>query len=794
MSSRSHPNITRSQNGSSSVMIELPKRPARPAILLIKRIQISELQNRNERTKRFLPFGSNSKAKLEFSIDSECCMTTVTETKFKKKTTWSEHLTFDLSPSTKDILSVKCYDMSKGGNEGFCGEAEVRLSSYKDQKNKVNVSLVNHKKQVGRITFNIYFLSGDPPKDVDLSSHDESSSSNDKIGGVLLLKDITCKGMSKRGHLEFVLNDGAKETTEDYWKMSPEICEYAVAFNLNVKKVKLCIQCQFSALLTGFAKTKYEIKSEAWRTLMQTGTIKSGDLSFVENGFDDGSIKFRVSFHALTTFEAIIQEDTTTTTITTIAIPINAKQNEEAQKKLNEINPKIETEQITKVEQKNINRTIEPKEETKQVETSVINDERDLNENNNNQIQNNKDFKTEQITKIETEQIKKVEHISKIIPIEPKEEKKQVTETSQVNDKIDLNESNNNQNQNNNDFKAERTTKGEQKINKTIQTEPKEETKQIVETSRSQRIFNDKRDLNESNNNQNQNNKEFIQYQFEKQQSPNQSRRNTISSTTSSSRYSTRTHTSYASPLETKIVCSRYLILAPVENNVPTTRQSDQDRNQLYKGHDIYCNSDQVIIKVFARQTSWENERKFLCSLRSKYVVKWLNMEVNRSLDGFVSITSYAGDNLEVNNFLFEDLISKNQILLSISRAIEFLHGAKVAHLDLKPTNIICKPNNAYKIRLCDFESAKMFGDYLQSNYFCSYGFSAPEIVQRTDTIQASSAQDIFSLGCIFYFIHTSKRIYDNFEDFKNLTCFNHVHGDIFDERAANIMLQMLDF
>ncbi|CAG8566119.1 4135_t:CDS:10 [Ambispora leptoticha] len=644
--SHSHQNTIRSQKGASSATVSFTKKPA---ILLVKHIQISELQDKNERSKKFLSFGPNPRPKLEFFIDNNRRRTT-TETKYikKKKTVWSEHLTFELSPPIEDTLFVKCYDMSRNGNDGLFGESEVKLSSYEGQRGKVNLVLLKYEKEVGKVSFDIYFLSGYPPKDADLNLRD-GSSSNDIIG-VLLLKNITCKGMSKKGHLEFVFNNGAKtHTTEKYWKMTPEICEYPIAFNLVAKKIKICIQYQYSSLLTGFAKTKFEIRSaETWRSLMESGTLKSGDLVFVENGFDAGYTRFKVSFHALTTFKQIIKE-----------------------------NSQGVARQVTET----------------------------------------------------------------------------TSETSRASSIVNFNENN---------------------VQKILQIEPKEETKQITNIEISS--------------------KDLGQYLAEKPQSPIQTRSNTFTSTSSfANTFSSgiRSNPSTENYGSVKIVCSKYLILSSVENN-PEYRQY---RNRLYKGHNIY-NLDQVIIKVFERQTSWENERNFLCKLNSKYVVKWIDMEINRHLDGgFVSITSYAGENLETNELIFKDPIEKKRILLSISKATEFLHGEKIAHLDLKPANIICKPNNLHKIRLCDFESAKNFGDYLQSNYdhFRSCGFSAPEIVQHT-TIKVTSAQDIFSLGCIFYFIHTNKLIYDDFDDLSDSTCSDWFRGDIFDTQAASIILRMLNW
>ncbi|CAG8645548.1 5088_t:CDS:2, partial [Ambispora gerdemannii] len=287
--SRLNANTVHSQNGLSSVT---------NSILLIKDIQISGLQNKSKN----LSFSSSPRAKLVFSIDN-----ITTETK-SQGTVWSEHLTFELSPPIKDNLHVKCYDMSKKGDDGLFGEAEIKLSSYKGQKEKVSTELFKHRGYVGKIYFYIYFLSGNPPKDADLNLHDESLL-NDKIRGVLLLKNITCKGMSRKGYLEFSLNNRSKlHTTKDYWKMSSETCEYDVSFDLIKKEIRLCIQCRYGLLFTGFSKTKLEIKStdtETWKTLIQTGTIKSGDLPFVENGFEDGYTSFIVSFHSLTTFEEI---------------------------------------------------------------------------------------------------------------------------------------------------------------------------------------------------------------------------------------------------------------------------------------------------------------------------------------------------------------------------------------------------------------------------------------------------------------------------------------------------------
>ncbi|CAG8571087.1 733_t:CDS:10 [Ambispora leptoticha] len=783
--------VLTSQNGeSSSNDIHVTSRG--PAILLIKFIQFSVLKDINRN-----PFSlSLPKTKLEFSIDDENnqrCMTT--ETKFKKKdpTVWSEHLTFELSPPIKDILSlyVRCYNMSKKGDDGLFGEAKVKLSTFKGHKEKARLTLEKNEESVGDLFFDIYFLSGSPPKDADLNLRNVSSS-NDKIGGVLLLKEITCKDMSKKGPLEFILNNNEAEAhlTKKYWKMSSD------------------------SQLTGFTKAKFEIKSKdanTWRSLMQSGTIKSGNVPFVEDGFDEaGYINFELSFHGLTTFKQIqenIQEVTQTSISETRKPPINTEQNTKEQ------NGKNKTSQNGKARTSTLQQT--------QINTNIVNAKNDQNQNNKDSVQS--DFGQQMNTPQFTKEQNGDETSNQITEVKQTQIDHNIADAEKDhNESIDVNDQNNSSVQN--DFEQMITKVEQNRDNKDNKTKLTEVTEVVTSTlenkqTRINNIVNDKND-------QNQNNEDFDKSNFE-QMNARQSTEVEQNGDNKPSQIESKEEAKPATEVETStlenkqkttndlsdnesqisltstnpslngnltLVCLRYIVMYPVENNSPSDRKSSRHKNRIYKGHNIF-NLEQVIIKVFERRSSWENERKYLCSLSSKYVVKWedMEMEINRSLGGFVSVTTDAGENLETNVFIFRDSIARKRILLSISKAIEFLHNEKIAHLDLTPSNIICKPNNVYKIRLCDFESAKKFGDYLQSN-FRSCGYSAPEIVQN-DTIKVSSAQDIFSLGCIFYFIHTKKYIYDDFSDLIDSTCSDWVRGgDISDTQATNIILRMLNW
>ena len=133
-------------------------------------------------------------------------------------------------------------------------------------------------------------------------------------------------------------------------------------------------------------------------------------------------------------------------------------------------------------------------------------------------------------------------------------------------------------------------------------------------------------------------------------------------------------------------------------------------------------------------------------------------------------ISSHEGKDFLVMEFVegrtLKDLIAEKTLLLSqvldfaaqIASALEAAHSAGIVHRDIKPTNIMVRPN--HQIKVLDFGLAKMTEAYLvrqtrtllevtESGMIVgTVDYMSPEQT-RGEAVDARS--DIFSLGCVLY-------------------------------------------
>ncbi|XP_061572129.1 striated muscle preferentially expressed protein kinase [Cololabis saira] len=92
------------------------------------------------------------------------------------------------------------------------------------------------------------------------------------------------------------------------------------------------------------------------------------------------------------------------------------------------------------------------------------------------------------------------------------------------------------------------------------------------------------------------------------------------------------------------------------------------------------------------------------------------------------------------------------EIRSSVQQILEgllYLHHKNIAHLDIKPDNILMARPGSDDIRICDFGNAMKLEP--SEEYYCKYGtpeFVAPEIVNQTPV---STATDIWPAGVIVY-------------------------------------------
>ena len=105
---------------------------------------------------------------------------------------------------------------------------------------------------------------------------------------------------------------------------------------------------------------------------------------------------------------------------------------------------------------------------------------------------------------------------------------------------------------------------------------------------------------------------------------------------------------------------------------------------------------------------------------------------------------------------LLSQLTAEN-CLLPLSHGLKYIHDVcKLQHRDIKPSNVLWKPYEFGRIKflLSDFDLSGHFAeDQSSHNVKCgTEGWSAPELWERGSR---SFSVEIFSLGCLFYFVLT---------------------------------------
>jgi serine/threonine protein kinase len=127
----------------------------------------------------------------------------------------------------------------------------------------------------------------------------------------------------------------------------------------------------------------------------------------------------------------------------------------------------------------------------------------------------------------------------------------------------------------------------------------------------------------------------------------------------------------------------------------------------------------------------------------------------------------------------------QDKIILSIgyaiANALDFMNENDTIHLDIKPQNILCCPENPiYPLRLCDFEATKI-GERSSvtgelkievKNVFSTLFtpmYSSPEFIEQHLTPQA----DVYSLGCILYDMFCGEREEGNQNIFGFISAFS---------------------
>lgn len=209
----------------------------------------------------------------------------------------------------------------------------------------------------------------------------------------------------------------------------------------------------------------------------------------------------------------------------------------------------------------------------------------------------------------------------------------------------------------------------------------------------------------------------------------------------------------------------------------------------VYEG--LFEKSQNCAIKRIVAQclTLADREIDFLRSLQHPNLLRYLATEMDLQFIYIaLELAEYTLRKVIEENKLVELDLSKEEICQQAALGLKHLHELNIVHRDIKPENILIsfprRPNNKRKVMISDFGLSKELSNFetCHSSSVMRYfdgtqGWMAPEIIQSKlegSNLAPSRSADIFSLGCVFYYI-----IFDG----------KHPFGDVVEQRQNNILI-----
>ena len=189
---------------------------------------------------------------------------------------------------------------------------------------------------------------------------------------------------------------------------------------------------------------------------------------------------------------------------------------------------------------------------------------------------------------------------------------------------------------------------------------------------------------------------------------------------------------------------------------------------QIFRGHDSqgHVVAIKEILPEFASDWSIlsriEKEVEFLVKVDHPSIVKLYSAFLdNQTQSYFIVMEMVDGMNIEqyVNR---NGPMSEEQAvgyMLKILDALQCVHNAHIVHRDIKPSNIMIRPNGS--ICLLDFGVAKDMdngGGTIAGSIIGTNGYMSPE---QADGYSINFRSDIYSLGCVFYFMLTGHHAFN---------------------------------
>ena len=172
--------------------------------------------------------------------------------------------------------------------------------------------------------------------------------------------------------------------------------------------------------------------------------------------------------------------------------------------------------------------------------------------------------------------------------------------------------------------------------------------------------------------------------------------------------------------------------------------------------------------KIFSNKAidRFKNEFKLVINLDHRNIIEVYDFDVYKKIDTyFITMEYIEGENL---NRSFYDMSNKNKydILMQISRGLNYIHSRRIVHFDIKPDNIILVRNeekDSYQVKIMDFGLASLLEEFT-GKVRGTLSYIAPEVMLKKEVDYRA---DLYSLGMVIYHLFSNKLPFEEFTSIK---------------------------
>jgi len=172
--------------------------------------------------------------------------------------------------------------------------------------------------------------------------------------------------------------------------------------------------------------------------------------------------------------------------------------------------------------------------------------------------------------------------------------------------------------------------------------------------------------------------------------------------------------------------------------------------------------------KIFSNKAidRFKNEFKLVINLEHRNIIEVYDFDIYKKIDTyFITMEYIEGENL---NRSFYDMSNKNKydILMQISRGLNYIHSRHIVHFDIKPDNIILVRNekkDSYQVKIMDFGLASLLEEFT-GKVRGTLSYIAPEVMLKKEVDYRA---DLYSLGMVIYHLFSNKLPFEEYTSIK---------------------------